>query len=322
MKKLTLKTLSIVTLIVLPVASSRAADDGEILDRVRVSLTPEQREEVLKQVPKAVDSIDSIKVESVTYSSDGLRVKGYLVIPEGEGPFPCLIANRGGNREFGAISDAGAVVGLGEMAHWGYVVVASQYRGVAGGEGMEEFGGAEIDDVLNLIPILESTPKADTSRIGMWGASRGGLMTYLALAKTDRLKAVVVAAGISDSFDLIRRRPKMAESVYSELVPDWESDQDAALRARSPVLWAEKLHKETPVLLIHGSADERVHSSQALDMADALLRVNHPFRLVFFEGGDHGLTEFHDEEIRITREFLNHYVRDNAPLPDMEPHGE
>ena len=41
------------------------------------------------------------------------------------------------------------------------MVVASQYRGNAGGEGKEEFGGKDVNDVLNLLPLLESLPKAD-----------------------------------------------------------------------------------------------------------------------------------------------------------------
>jgi dipeptidyl aminopeptidase/acylaminoacyl peptidase len=156
----------------------------------------------------------------------------------------------------------------------------------------------------------------------MWGASRGGLMTYLALAKTDRVKAAVIPAGLSDSYDTVERRPGMEENVYSELVPEWTTTREASLTARSPIRWVDKLCKTTPLLLLHGSADWRVDVSQTMSMADTLLALKHPFRLVVFEGGDHGLTEYRDEEKRLTREFFDHYVRDNSPLPDMEPHGK
>jgi dipeptidyl aminopeptidase/acylaminoacyl peptidase len=303
------------------VSLAQAAENGAILERSRVTLNQEQRGQVLERVPDAAAYIDSNEVYSITYASDGLNVKGYLIIPEGDGPFPCLIANRGGNRDFGALSDMAAVVWLGRMAHWGYVIVASQYRGVAGGDGMEEFGGAEINDVLNLFPVLDSLPQADATRIGMWGGSRGGLMTYLALAKTDRLKAAVIAAGMCDSYDTVERRPGMEENVYSELVPDWDTNREAALTARSPIRWVDRLNLETPILLLHGTSDWRVHPSQTLNMADSLLAYKHPYRLVMFEGGDHGLTEYRDEEDSLTRDFFDHYVRDNSPLPDMEPHG-
>ncbi len=69
-----------------------------------------------------------------------------------------------------------------------------------GGEGREEFGGADVDDVLNLIPLLGSFPQADTSRIGMYGRSRGGMMTYIALTKTDRIAAAIVDAGEANLF--------------------------------------------------------------------------------------------------------------------------
>jgi dipeptidyl aminopeptidase/acylaminoacyl peptidase len=122
-------------------------------------------------------------------------VKGYLAVPKRGDRLPCLIFNRGGNRGFGALTDGYAAMVLGKLATWGYVVAASQYRGNAGGEGREEFGGADLQDVLHLIPLLESLPQADTSRLGMYGWSRGGLMTYLALTKTTASARRSSAAG-------------------------------------------------------------------------------------------------------------------------------
>lgn len=314
-------TLSLV-LCLLSGLSLYGAEDGTLLDQSPVTLEAPQRAALLEKRPYVAEYIDSLKVSEITYSSDGLKVKGFLIVPEGEGPFPCLIFNRGGNRDFGEISPMAAIAWLGHYASWGYVVVASQYRGVAGGEGMEEFGGAEINDVLNLLPLLESVPQADTSRIGMWGGSRGGLMTYLALRQSDRFKAAVVAAGMTDSFAIIEDRPKMEEYVYSQIVPNWETDREQALIERSPVRWVDELCKTTPILMLHGSSDWRVSPTQALDMADALYKAKHPFRFVFFEGADHSLTEFREEENRITRDFLDHYVRDEKPWPSLEPHGD
>jgi dipeptidyl aminopeptidase/acylaminoacyl peptidase len=233
---------------------------------------------------------------------------------------PCVIFNRGGNRESGALSDEQAARVLGKIASWGYVVAASQYRGNAGGEGREEFGGADVNDVLNLIPLLESLPRADATRIGMFGWSRGGMMTYIALARTDRIAAAIVGAGIVDLFDGIERQPKM-EEVYSELIPNYADDKERALAARSAIRWPEKLSKNTPILLLHGSADSRVHPTQALRMALALYESEHPFRFVFFEGGGHGLTEYQEEVDRLVKDWLDHYVRDQRPWPSLEPHG-
>ena len=182
--------------------------------------------DLLAQISQLVDTSvvpshdPDVEVLSITYLSDGLEVKGYLALPvEGEN-LPCVIYNRGGNREAGALSDPQAVRVLGKIASWGYIVAASQYRGNAGGEGKEEFGGADVNDVLNLIPLLESLPGADPARIGMFGWSRGGMMTYISLARTDRIAAAIVGAGIAELLDGIERRPAMEKNVYMELIPD------------------------------------------------------------------------------------------------------
>jgi dipeptidyl aminopeptidase/acylaminoacyl peptidase len=93
------------------------------------------------------------------------------------------------------------------------------------------------------------------------------------------------------------RRPEMDTGPFAEVIPDYARHKEASLHARSPVRWPERLHKHTPILLLHGSADWRVHPAQPLAMASALYASRHPFRLVFFEGGDHGLSE-HREEVR------------------------
>ena len=110
-------------------------------------------------------------------------------------------------------------------------------------------------------------------------------MTYLALTRTDRIRAAVIGGGMSDAFDPVARRPEMDTGQFAEVSPGYARHKDAALRARSPVRWPERRHKSTPLLRLHGSADGRVHPTQALAMASALYARPHPFRCVFFEGG-------------------------------------
>ena len=250
-----------------------------------------------------------VEVSSLTYLSDGLRVKGYVAAPRKGGRLPCVIFNRGGNRSFFALDDVGALLALGRIASWGYVVVASQYRGNGGGEGREEFGGADVNDVLNLIPLLEKHPRADASRLGMIGLSRGGMMTYLALARTDRIAAAVVVGGLSDLVDAGRRRPDM-ETVYAELIPGYPEEGPGALEERSVIRWVERLPRATALLLQHGAADEKVHPGQALALAGRLVETGHTVRLVLFEGGDHGLTGHTEESLSLTRAWLDVWVRD------------
>ncbi len=267
--------------------------------------------------------LDSVTINHITYASDGLRVSGHLITPRATGPHPCVIYNRGGNRDFGANSPRRVALRLARFASWGYTVIATQYRGVDGGEGVEEFGGSEIDDVLNLIPVLASLPAvADTSRMGMVGFSRGGMTTYLALSRTCRIKGAAVVGGVSDAFATISARPDMETYVYAELLPGYPAHKEAALKARSPVQWPERLCPTTPLLLLHGASDWRVGVDQSIRMAEGLLRVKHPVRLVVFEGADHGLTEFRIEAYGMIRSWLDRYVRDGKQWPSLEPHGD
>jgi dipeptidyl aminopeptidase/acylaminoacyl peptidase len=91
--------------------------------------------------------------------------------------------------------------------------------------------------------------------------------------------------------------------------------------ARSPVRWANQLSSTTPIHLLHGTADWRVHPNQALRMSEALIAARIPHRLIMFEGGDHGLSEFRPEVGEQATAWLDRFVRDRAPLPELEPHG-
>jgi dipeptidyl aminopeptidase/acylaminoacyl peptidase len=313
-------SVTLYILLLIGVARGQNTQDGKLIDATMVTLQPDNLQSLEEIWQESKSALDQIEIQEITYLSDGVKVKGYLAAPKHRTELPCVIFNRGGNREFGALNDVRAAFMLGRMASWGYVVVASQYRGNAGGEGREEFGGNDVNDVLNLVTLLESLPQADASRIGLYGWSRGGMMTYQALARTDRIAAAIVGAGVTDLFDMVKRRPEM-ESVLAELIPNFADNQEAALQARSAIYWPEKLHNKTSVLILHGSADWRVHPNQSLRLVEKLFELQRPVRFVFFEGGDHGLNEHRAEVDRIAKDWLDHYVRDRKPWPSLEPHG-
>jgi dipeptidyl aminopeptidase/acylaminoacyl peptidase len=300
----------------------RPLDDGQLVLRQPMTIPAELLDPNGSPLEEN-NHLDLVNIDEIVYISDGLRVAGHIITPKTPGPHPCLIYNRGGNREFGANSPLRVALRLARFASWGYVVVASQYRGNAGGEeGIEEFGGAEVADVLNLIPLLESLDRqADASRIGMIGFSRGGLMTYLALAGTDRLRAAAIVAGVTDSRFTIEDRPDMETFVYAELIPDYWNVKEEALTARSPIEWPDRLCPTTPILLLHGTADWRVHPTESMRMAEALFELRRPYRFIMYEGADHGLSEFRAEAYGEIRHWLDRYVRDKEELPNLEPHG-
>lgn len=269
----------------------------------------------------SVAYVDNIEVYDITYLSDGLKVHGYLIQPKAEGLYPSIIYNRGGNRDFGSISLTSAVIRLGKIANEGYVVIASQYRGNVGGQGQEEFGGAEVNDIAILPEVLKEIHKADTSNIGMYGWSRGGMMTYIALTQMNNIRAAAVGGAVSDSYEVISDRPDMETGVYAQLIPYYEANKEAELDARSAVKWAHKFSKDVPILMLHGNADWRVKPEQSLRMAMEFEKVRIPYRLVMFEGGDHGLSEHQEEKFEQVISWFDRFLKDNEPVPEMEYHG-
>lgn len=263
--------------------------------------------------------MDSIDLYGITYLSDGLQVKGFVVRPKKQGNYPCIIYNRGGNRDFGALTIGRVAILLGALAKEGYIVVASQYRGNAGGEGLEEFGGKDVNDVLNLLPVLEELPDANTSKIGMYGWSRGGMMTYIALTKTNRIKAAAVGGAPTDK--TVIDRPNMETKVYAELIPNYWENKEAELKKRSAYFFADKFNKKVPILILHGNADWRVKSTHSLKLAMELDKYRVPYRLKIFEGADHGIKEFRSEVNTEVLNWFNRFLKEGAALPNMEFHG-
>lgn len=265
--------------------------------------------------------IDSIALYTITYYSDGLKVKGMMVLPKAQGPFPSIIYNRGGNRDFGALHIAQGLFFLGKLASKGYAVIASQYRGNLGGEGKEEFGGAEINDVLILTEVLKEVEKADADNIGMYGWSRGGMMTFQALTKTDKIKTAVVGGAVADHFTLIADRPGMETNVLGELVPNYELNKEKELTKRSAIKWVDRFPKNVPILLLHGSSDWRVKANQSLSLAQEFEKYRIPYRLIIFEGGDHGIKEHVEEVDEQVITWFDRFLKEKEELPNTKYHG-
>lgn len=245
----------------------------------------------------------------IFYASDGLKIEGFILKPRipASGQYPVIIYNHGGNSNLASLDDT-KLLHLGWLVQAGYLVIASQYRGCGDSEGNDEIGGEDVADVLNLIPLIESLPYADTDRIGMLGWSRGGMMAYLVLAITGRISAAVIGSAPTDFFAEVKNRPA-AESLFQKMVPGYTEHRDNALRARSAQYWPEKLCKTTPILILHGSDDERCVPTSTLEMALKLQRCHQPFRLIFFEAGSHGLHEHQEEVNRQTLLWFGEYLR-------------
>lgn len=264
--------------------------------------------------------LDSINLYGITYMSDGLKVHGLMATPKQKGNYPCIIYNRGGNRNFGALLVIHGVIDMGKIAKEGYVVIASQYRGNAGSDGQEEFGGKDVNDVTILPQVLEEVEYANTEKIGMYGWSRGGMMTYLALTKTDKIKAAVAGGANSDLTTI--DRPNMESNVYAELIPNYFENKDEELKKRSAIFWVDQFPNNVPILLLHGNADWRVKSTNSLNLALEFEKHRIPYRLKIYEGGDHGISEFRDEVDKEVMNWFDRYLKKDESLPNMEFHGK
>jgi pimeloyl-ACP methyl ester carboxylesterase len=136
--------------------------------------------------------------------------------------------NRGGFGEKGAIDRFNAKGIFGQIASWGYVVFASQYRGNAGGDGKEKLGGDDVNDILNLMDLAGEISFADNRNWGMEGWSRGGMMTFLALRKRKDVKCAVLIGAISNLKQIADDNPKMKEK-YKGLI-DAENPEEELVK--------------------------------------------------------------------------------------------
>ena len=102
-----------------------------------------------------------------------------------------------------------------------FVVVAPLYRGSLGAEGKDELGGGDLLDLMNVTKLLAHLPYADTRNVFLYGESRGGVMTFMA---------------IRDGF------PANAAATFGAF-----TDMDAYVRSAGPQLEALSRHVEGPV---------------------------------------------------------------------------
>ncbi len=295
-----------------------------IVSAEKVILTKKMEEWLKKNAGKDIAKLarknaNKIDVYKIIYTSQGHKVVGFIAEPKRTTKkLPCVITNRGGSGEFGAWK-IGALflnyVKLTDLAARGYIVITTQYSGNGGSEGKDEYGGSEIKDVLTLYKILKKYRHADTNRVGMYGESRGGTMTYLSLARVKWIKAAAVVSAASDFVDIDSFRPKLREHQKKMYGGSMEED-----KKRSALYWPEKFNKKTPILILAGTADWRVNPLDSIRLSEKLYEHKVPHRLVMFEGGDHRLSEYVRDEEELIYRWFDRFVKNKGKLPNLKPH--
>ena len=263
-------------------------------------------------------------VLEITYASDGLPVRGLLIKPKAPGTrkWPAIIFNRGGNGELGRITDNGQPCGgmantscldvadLYLLAKSGFVVIASDYRYQGATAKRDEWGGVEVDDILNLVPALKSFDFVDPEWLYMLGLSRGGTMTYLAIKRGISVKAAAIIGGVTDVKAWVEARPEMGivkgneyTDGFAKIWPDYEHRAEEYYRARSAVYWAEQIN--VPVLILHSRTDRMVPVTQALRMAEALQQYGKVYALRSYDRDGHPLPQNRDDRDRMIIDWFN-----------------
>lgn len=254
-------------------------------------------------------SIENSVVQKITYLSDGLKISGYLAYPsDTTKKYPCIIWCRGGIGNAGTIDSFTARGIFGQLASWGYVVFATQYRGNYGSEGSDEFGGSDVNDILNLIPLADEFEFANSLVWGIEGWSRGGMMTYLALTRTNIFKAAIITGGIANLRCNADESKFMKKLYETNLGKSDTGDFNDKCESRSIVNFTHKLPKTTPILLIHGTKDERVLPHDSLDMSYKFLEHDIPFQLLLLNDGDHFLKGFKADIDKARHQWFNKFL--------------
>ena len=188
-------------------------------------------------------------------TKDGEKVVAYEIAPKRPNG-QVLLYLRGGTARIGDVR----LPRLMQFAARGFHVVAPVYRGNHGGTGKEDFGGADLEDVLSLYDRVSQS----VSKIHALGFSRGGMMA-LSLAAERPLTTVTSWAGVSNVAWTYEEQRSMRKMLRRMIGGD-PSSVEEAYEARSP------LFKEwtAPTLLIHGTDDEQVHLRHATAVAEKL----------------------------------------------------
>lgn len=280
-----------------------------------------------------LESMRFAKQEIVVHKArDGLRLEGILVRPldEKEGKrYPLVLTVHGGPEAHISNGWVTRYAYLGQVgAANGFAVFYPNYRGSTGRGvkfsmlGQADAAGKEFDDLVDAVDHLVGIGLVDKSKVGITGGSYGGYATaWGATYYSERFAAGVMFVGISDGISktgttdipwemyLVHHRKFLWE--------DW-----GYFMRSSPIYHVKKAR--TPLLILHGKNDPRVHPGQSMELYRHLKIIGKgkiPVRLVFYPGEGHGnrrAASRLDYNLRLLR-WMKHYLQGpGGPMPPRE----
>jgi dipeptidyl aminopeptidase/acylaminoacyl peptidase len=228
------------------------------------------------------------------------EIEGLLILPVGyaEGTrVPLITVVHGGPEAHYSNGWITAYQLPGQMAAArGYAVFYPNYRGSTG-RGLDfvmssqaDAGGREFDDIVDGVDHLIAMGIADGDRVGVTGGSYGGYATaWMSTYYSERFAAGVMSVGISNNLSKWGTSdiPNELYLVHSREWM-WEDDNWMKYLQRSPIYHVDRA--QTPLLILHGAEDTRVHPGQSLELYRHMVvrRPEVPVRLILYPGEGHG----------------------------------
>ncbi len=257
---------------------------------------------------------------------DGLELEGILIEPLGRADgqsYPLVMIVHGGPE---AHESNGFFLSHSRPAYVfaanGFAVFLPNYRGSTGRGvqfsqlGQRDYAGAEFDDLVDAVDHLVSVGLVDAKRVGVTGGSYGGYASaWCATRFSPRFAAAVMSVGLSDKISAWGTTD-IPREMYLVHARAWPWDQWEFYQERSPISYT--INARTPILIVHGQRDTRVHPSQSLTMYRYLKLHNQtPTRLVLYPQEGHGnqnAAARWDYLLRLLQ-WMDHYLKGPGGAP-------
>jgi dipeptidyl aminopeptidase/acylaminoacyl peptidase len=249
----------------------------------------------------------NFEFSKLIYLSDNLKVKAYLYKPKNiKSKLPVIVFNRGSYLR-GDIAPE-SVAFFHRLASEGFVIVAPMYRQSDGGEGRDEMGGADVNDLMNIVPLIRSFDFADADNLFLYGESRGGIMTYLVLKRKFPANAAAVFGAITNLEGYLKDNAKtFTPKVLSQFWSAYEQNKEKLLNDRSAIKWADSIN--TPILIMHGGSDPVVSPMQSLSFAEKLQSSGKTYQLKIYSGDNHILAKNRVERDREAVSWFKSFLK-------------
>jgi dipeptidyl-peptidase 4 len=173
------------------------------------------------------------------------------------------------------------------LAEHGFAVLDADNRGMAGrGRAFAQaayhnFGPVQLEDQLTVMDAaLKQHPVLDPRRLGWWGWSWGGTFTLYAMTHSDRFRAGVAVAPVTDW--------RNYDSIYTERYLSQPSQFPEGYHDFSVVNSATSLHGR--LLLVHGTGDDNVHFENTVQFVQALIEAQKPYCLQIYPRKTHSIS--------------------------------